>query len=223
MFNAYYSNIQSTAFQVFTLHDMTPELLPQYFSPDYPGHRRFMAEKKRCAERAALIFSVSENTARDAIHYYRHLDASKIVVTPEGVDDFFFQPEPLPSEPGGKPFFLFVGHRMLHKNFVRLLVAFKASGLAADIDLRVISPHDFNLEETRAIREIGLHNSVKILPAASDTVLRASYAQSMALVYPSEYEGFGLPILEAMASGTLVATSNVSSMPEVGGDVGSVF
>jgi glycosyltransferase involved in cell wall biosynthesis len=202
---------------------MTPEMLPQYFSPDHPGHKRFMAEKKRCVERAALIFSISESTARDAIHYYRHLDASKIIVTPLGVDDFFFQSDSPPGKSSDKPFFLFVGHRMLQKNFARLLAAFKESGLAPEIDLRVVSPGDFTPEETRTIMEMGLNNSIKILPAASDAVLRTSYAQSIALVYPSEYEGFGLPVLEAMASGTLVATSNVSSLPEVGGDVALYF
>jgi glycosyltransferase involved in cell wall biosynthesis len=139
------------------------------------------------------------------------------------VDDFFFQPEPPPGESGGKPFFVFVGHRMLQKNFTRLLVAYKESGLTQEIDLRVISPGDFTPEETRTILEMGLNDSIKILPNASDAVLRTSYAQSIALVYPSEYEGFGLPILEAMASGTLVATSNVSSLPEVGGDVALYF
>jgi glycosyltransferase involved in cell wall biosynthesis len=223
LFNAYYTNVKSTASQVFTLYDMTPEMLPEYFSPDHPGHRRFMAEKKRCVEQAALVFSISENTARDAANYYPRLDASKIVVTPLGVDDFFFQAGSHPSGSNDKPFFLFVGHRMLHKNFARLLAAFKESGLAQEVDLKVISPGDFTLEETRTIQEMGLNNSIKILPAVNDTVLRANYAHSIALVYPSEYEGFGLPILEAMASGTLVATSNVSSMPEVGGDVALYF
>ena len=223
LFNAYYTNVFTQAAQVFTVYDMTPELLPQYFDREHPGNRRFMAEKQRCLEQAALVFSISERTARDAVAYYPQLDPAKIIVTPLGVDTFFLERNAHQTTQQHKPFFLFVGHRMLQKNFARLLTAYKQSGLAKDYDLRVISPGDFTPQESQEIHDLQLEESTYIFPAASDTVLRESYSQATALVYPSEYEGFGLPILEAMASGTLVATSNVSSMPEVGGDVALYF
>jgi len=223
LFNAYYTHVFTQAAQVFTVYDMTPELLPQHFDREHPGNRRFMAEKKRCLEQAALVFSISESTARDAVAYYPQLDPAKIVVTPLGVDTFFFERSAHQATQQHKPFFLFVGHRMLQKNFVRLLTAYKQSGLAKDYDLRVISPGDFTFQETRQIYDLHLEDSIHIFPAANDTALREQYSQATALVYPSEYEGFGLPILEAMAGGTLVATSNISSMPEVGGEAAMYF
>lgn len=81
----------------------------------------------------------------------------------------------------------------------------------------------FTPEEVDCIRRFQLEASVQLRRAVSEVELRDAYASAVALVYPSEYEGFGLPILEAMASGTLVATSNVSSMPEVGGDAAFYF
>jgi glycosyltransferase involved in cell wall biosynthesis len=223
LFNAYYTNVFTQAAQVFTVYDMTPELLPQYFDREHPGNRRFMAEKKRCLEQAALVFSISGSTARDAVAYYSQLDPAKIIVTPLGVDTFFFERNAHQTTQQHKPFFLFVGHRMRQKNFARLLTAYKRSGLAKDYDLQVISPGDFTLQETRQIYDLHLVDSIHIFPAANDTALREQYSQATALVYPSEYEGFGLPILEAMASGTLVSTSNISSMPEVGGEVAMYF
>jgi glycosyltransferase involved in cell wall biosynthesis len=116
-----------------------------------------------------------------------------------------------------------VGHRKLHKNFGRLLTAYHRSGLAKDFDLRVVSPGGFEPEESRQIHDLHLEGSVGFYPAVGDTALREQYSQATALVYPSEYEGFGLPILEAMASGVLVATSNAASMPEVGGGAAIYF
>jgi glycosyltransferase involved in cell wall biosynthesis len=135
-----------------------------------------------------------------------------------GVDDFFFETSSSPLSTESRPYFLFVGHRVVHKNFLRLLAAFGKSGLAEDFDLRVISPTDsfFSAAEAEIIAKYQLHDRVNLITSASEITLRESYAGAVAFMYPSEYEGFGLPILEAMASGTLVATSNISSMPEVG-------
>jgi glycosyltransferase involved in cell wall biosynthesis len=77
--------------------------------------------------------------------------------------------------------------------------------------------------EQQVIDRYQLSAQVQWIPSASDTELRTHYAEAAAFVYPSEYEGFGLPILEAMAAGTVVVTSNVSSMPEVGGAAALYF
>jgi glycosyltransferase involved in cell wall biosynthesis len=151
-----------------------------------------------------------------------HIDPSKITVTHLGVDALFF--DATPAAVAGKPFFFFVGMRVGMKNFLRLLEAFAASGLAPEFDLRVVSRGgDFTPAERAVIERCGLTSSVKWMPPVADAELANLYAASVALLYPSEYEGFGLPVLEAMAAGTLVGTSSTSSLPEVGGDAAFYF
>lgn len=118
-----------------------------------------------------------------------------------------------------------MGNREAYKNFGGLLEAFGQSGLAPAFDLRVISPHGqtFTRAEWERISAYNLEESVHLASAVNETELRDAYGSAVALAYPSKYEGFGLPVLEAMASGTLVATSDVSSMPEVGGNAAFYF
>lgn len=223
LFNAYYTDVRTTGHEVFTVYDMIPELMPEFFPLESPGNRKFVAQKRRSLERASLIFSISASTAHDLLAYYPHLDARRVVNTPLGVDGAFFEQPPPLSASVDRPYFLYVGHRGRHKNFRRLLMAFAQSGLTAQHDLIVLSPGPLQEDESAAITDLHLTAHVRVIASVSDATLRAYYRQSTALVYPSEYEGFGLPILEAMASGTLVATSNTSSMPEVGGDVAFYF
>ena len=215
----YYGNAHPKAPELFVVHDMI-HALPQYRTNEDPMAVRFRMEVRRCLERAAALLAVSENTANDIVKCYPHIRREKIFTVRHGVDAFFSQADDgRPASQNNKPYFLFVGHRGGYKNFLRLLTAFGQSGLAGKFDLLAISPveKNFSPAESELIRKYDLHQAVRIIGAATESDLRASYAAAAAFVYPSEYEGFGLPILEAMASGTLVATANTSSMPEVGG------
>ncbi|MCL5997265.1 MAG: glycosyltransferase family 4 protein [Chloroflexi bacterium] len=221
IYNVYYGDVRTSAPQVYTVYDMMHEM----FAP--PKHP-FIAQKRRCLERAAAMLAISENTAQDMHRIYPHIDVSKVVVTPLGVDDFFFAGPDEPSTPAGKPYFLYVGHRTPYKNFMRLLTAYGQSGLCKQFDLHVISPkakgfEGYTQEELGCIRQYRLKDSVHLMVSVPDTTLRDAYRGAAAFIYPSTYEGFGLPILEAMASGTLVATSNISSMPEIGIDIAFYF
>lgn len=223
VFSIYYNDVATRARQVFTVYDMIPERLPHYYDRNHSGNRKFIAQKQRCMARADLILSISQNTARDLVECYPALASKPIVVAPLGVDEFFLQTPAHFEQKSARPYFLYVGHRRNHKNFRRLLDAFARCEFRRAIELRVVSPDAFAADELELIQSLGLQETVHIELAIDDDALRTHYAGAVALIYPSEYEGFGLPILEAMACGTLVATAACSSMPEVGGDVAFYF
>jgi glycosyltransferase involved in cell wall biosynthesis len=220
-YSPYYGNVHTTAAQVFTVYDMIHELI----FPRTKKNQAFIDEKRRCIERAALLIAISQSTARDIIACYPQVNPARIVTIWLGVDEFFFEAPPKPNRKR-KPYFLYVGARRGYKNFQRTVQAFGQAGLAKDFDLRVVSPDKadrFSKEEMALLGRYNLENSVDLRLSVSEIDLRASYSGAVALVYPSEYEGFGLPILEAMATGTLVATSNVASIPEIAGNMALYF
>jgi len=133
-FGGYYGTARTSAQQVFPVYDLIHELCAAA-SPD-PLLRRALAGKRRALERAAALFAISQNTASDIVRLYPEVDASKIVVTPLGVDDVFFTRSPV--EAATRPYFLFVGFRAGPKNFLRLIEAFGASGLSRNFDLLVV-------------------------------------------------------------------------------------
>ena len=220
-YSPYYGKIKTQIPQVFTAHDMIYEKFPKYFS--YDGAKEFIKEKRDCFERASLILCVSKNTAKDILSFYPQISENKIKVVYNGVSEFFHAK--LPSQVTEKPYFLFVGNRNLYKNFHRLLIAYGVSNLSNDFDLRVISPiNDFPTDsEKELINRYHLQDHIHINVSVTDEDLKKYYQESLALVFPSEYEGFGLPILEAMASGTLVLASGTSSILEIGGDIPLYF
>jgi len=222
-YSPFYGNMYTKIPQVFTAYDMIYEKFPLYFPLSERPIRKHIEEKRACFERATLILCISKNTANDILDMYPKISSSKLKIVYIGVDDLFFQESP--SKNKDKPYFLFVGNRSFYKNFTRFLMAFGKSGLAKDFDLRVVSPVDmqFTSAELNIIREYDLKDHIQSGVSVSDLALHEQYGHAFAFVYPTEYEGFGLPLLEAMASGTLVLASNLSSLPEIGGDVPLYF
>jgi glycosyltransferase involved in cell wall biosynthesis len=219
----YFGKVVTGARQAYIVYDMIYELMPQIYAPRIAFNRRLVAEKRHCILAADLLISISASTASDILAIYPEVDPAKLIVAHPGVDERFFGAHPWSGEAPARPYLLYVGQRSLHKNFRRLLEAFGASGLGADYDLRVISNEGFTADEGELIRRYGLEAAVHLRSHLSDAELAAHYSHAVALAYPSEYEGFGLPVVEAMAAGTVVATSNCSSMPEVGGEVAFYF
>lgn len=124
---------------------------------------------------------------------------------------------PLPIR-ASKRFLLFVGARGAYKDFELLLGAMRRLGPGAP-ELIVASEKPVSIREKRLIGELGLYRQIQRV-VVDDLGLRDLYAQALALVYPSRYEGFGIPLLEAMSTGCLVVTLSSCSLPEVAGACG---
>ncbi len=202
---------------VLTVYDMIHELFANEIDP-----KGEQAEKKQKAVLAAqAVICISENTKKDLLERYS-LPEEKVTVTylASEIDaSFSHGSESVPS----RPYYLYVGSRVSYKNFDGLLAAFaKAVSVQPEIVLCVVgSP--FNETEAKLIADLKLTQSIEHYRHASDTHLAKLYRCSVAFVYPSLYEGFGIPPLEAMSCGTAVVASNCSSIPEVVGDAGILF
>lgn len=202
---------------VLTVYDMIHEL----FSEQMDANGRQIEEKRKAILAAQAIICISENTKKDLLERYS-LPEEKVTVTylASEIDaSLSHGSEPVSS----RPYYLYVGSRAKYKNFDRLLAAFaKAVSVQPDIALCVVGA-PFNETEQKQIAELQLSDRIEHYAYASDTHLAKLYRCSIAFVYPSLYEGFGIPPLEAMFCGTAVVASNGSSIPEVVGDAGILF
>jgi glycosyltransferase involved in cell wall biosynthesis len=200
--------------RVVTVHDMIHEIFPENFPRDRT------AEHKRIAvQKADQIIAVSESTKRDLI---------RILGTPPEKIRVIYHGNSLRS-PGGEdvpvtgPYVLFVGSRSIYKNFDRLLQAFaRSERMKKDFQLVCFGGPPFRSQESQRIEELRLHGRV-VQRFGSDTALAALYKHALFFIFPSLYEGFGLPILEAMFYGCPVLSSKTSSLPEVAGDAARFF
>lgn len=206
---------------VLTVHDMIHELLPKNFS----SSNRTSEQKQRCAQTADKIICVSHSTANDLQRLFE-IPSAKIAVIHLGISETFSarrMDRSIPS-PARRPYLLYVGERRGYKNFGRLLQAYGTSArLRNEFNLAVFGPAPFSREELDAVKRFRLRDDALIHLAGNDEALAAAYAGAHLFVYPSEYEGFGIPPLEAMSCGCPVVCSNSSSIPEVVGAAGRYF
>jgi glycosyltransferase involved in cell wall biosynthesis len=174
--------------------------------------------------RADVVLVPSEATKGDVVDAFR-MDPDRVVVTPLGVDARF-QPVSGPAVSSvrklyvlQKPFILSVGTLEPRKNLPMLVRAFAALHEQFPHDLVLAGPEGWLMDEIeRTIAGSGIGDRVHRIGFIDDQALVALYSGADVVAIPSLYEGFGLPVLEAMASGAPVLTSNVSSLPEVAGD-----
>jgi glycosyltransferase involved in cell wall biosynthesis len=227
-----YDLAHPTYYSLVTQRDLTTYRRPVVLTVWDMIHERFtkqfkdgalVVEMKRKAVAAAhSIICISENTKKDLLESYPHLKEECVRVThlaSELNESMACGPELVPSH----PYFLYVGAREGYKNFSTLLTAFgKLAGVRRDLALCVVG-RPFSLAEQRDVAEMKLSGRVEHYGQASDTQLAKLYRHSIALVYPSLYEGFGIPLVEAMACGTAVVASNRSSLPEVLCGAGLLF
>ena len=166
------------------------------------------------------VLTNSQFTARE-IQRCTGLPDSRITVTPLGYDDQAFKPGPPPPGSQERPYLLHVGQQYPHKNLRRLIQAF-AQVASSYPELRLVlagKPHPTETPVLQAmVRELGLQQRVEFRSYVPYAELPDLYRGALAFIYPSLWEGFGLPILEAMACGTPAITSRGSGMEEVAGD-----
>jgi len=202
--------------QVVIIHDLT-----NFTHPEHAGQEiseRYQQKTRQAAQKAAQIITVSESTKQDVIKILK-VDPSKIKVVYPGNTKF-------PS--GGKIpqyltpncYLLFVGTIEPRKNLIGLLRAYSLlpTALRKKYPLVIVGGKGWN--NNRELQEIGQTPGVKWLGYVSDADLGALYKNAKVFAFPSLYEGFGIPVIEAQQFGVPVITSNISSLPEACGEGG---
>jgi len=209
---------------VVTVHDLAWTRYPETYPPDDLRMQRTAVP--RAVRRAAHVITCSHSTARD-VEQVLGVPAQKLTAIPLAA-----APEFSPDGPGlaadafpaahrlSRGYVLHSGRLEPRKNLMRLLDAYRKAREATSVPpLVLVGGRTEHADELAArAREIGLAEQVLFLGYVPASILPALYRSATICVYPSLYEGFGYPAAEAMASGTPVITSNVSSMPEVAGD-----
>ena len=205
--------------RVLTVYDMISELYPEQFNE--------MSEatciKRAAVERADHIICISESTRRDLIRIFA-VDERKTSVVHLGYSlsaDSGIRVAKLAS---GRPYLLYVGMRQPdYKNFIGFCRAYSNSAqLMRDFDIVAFGGGGFTLSEREMLDKLSIQKNVHQV-GGNDAELGAYYKGAAIFVYPSLYEGFGIPPLEAMNFGCPVACSNVSSIPEVVGEAAEFF
>ena len=215
-YGAGYLSPRSTLPMVVTVYDMTPELFPDLFPKGNPHQRKWEYVK-----RANIVLCISESTRRDLLRVYGSIEAPTMV-THLGVSHRF-APGALRPIWCPERYVLFLGNRGGYKDFRVAIESFAelAPGQRGTA-LVAVGGGTFTADEEALISRWGLRDQV-IQRDASDEELAGVFGGASAFVFPSRYEGFGLPTLEAMACGTPTVLADSSSHPEVGGDAALYF
>ena len=211
---------------VVTIHDCIHLRFPEYL-PNRMAYTYARTMMRMAAKRARKVLTVSEASKQDILHYLK-VPAEKVEVIYNALD------ERLAVAPSAEdidrvrqrflltsPFVLYAGNIKPHKNVERLIEAFSLLRKGGREELRLVIIGDEISKYPglrRLVHRLQLDRQVRFLGFVPDATLAALYGLASVFVFPSLYEGFGLPPLEAMAFGTPVVTSNVSSLPEVVGD-----
>ena len=200
-----------------TVADMASELFPELFNA--AGAGQFREQMRRCVLSADAVICISETTRKDVLNLYG-VAPDKVLTVPLACGDVFKQLPSLPSStelPVSEPFLLYVGSRSHYKNFKLLIEAYSSWRHQREVSLVVVGG-DWSRDEMEILVKSGITDRVRLLDKVDDKALCRLYNTAVAFVYPSRYEGFGIPLLEAMACGCPVVASRIPSTVEVAGD-----
>lgn len=204
--------------QIFSVYDLIYEKYPDTFN----DASDVIHLKTQAFRRADHLICISNATKADLIHYYNIPD-EKISVSHLGYGEQF---RPIESScidlRMDTPFILYVGGRAQYKGFSDLVTAYSQWRARHDLKLVVVG-NEWTKQEVELISRMGIQHQVQLLGRIDDKQLCALYNQARAFVYPSHYEGFGLPLLEAIACACPVIASSIPSTREVAGDIPFYF
>jgi glycosyltransferase involved in cell wall biosynthesis len=221
---------------IVTVHDVIPLRFPRPFSPLTPYHRYYIPQ---VLKKALHIICNSRATAGDIVDFYK-IPAHKITPIPLAYDNQHFRPlvnggdknkysntalassKEKPKAYPNCPYFLYIGRHDPHKNLERVITAFASLPGSKNYELWLAGPTDPRytpILQTQA-QELGVINQLKFLDYVPYDDLPKIIGNALAMIFPSLWEGFGIPVLESMGCGTPVITSKISSLPEVAGDAG---
>jgi glycosyltransferase involved in cell wall biosynthesis len=214
----YYSRNKTSsasAKTVITIYDTIEELFPEYF----PASKTTIEVRQAVYRRVDHFICISENTRKDLIRLYG-VDPSKVSVV--HLASSLTTPVEQPA-PARDPFFLYVGERAGYKNFFGLVAALAESRLFKTHKLVCFGGGQLRADEYERFEKLEVPKGRVTFVSGDDAMLARYYATAEAFIYPSLYEGFGIPLLEAMECGCPVICGNNSSIPEVAGDAAIYF
>lgn len=204
---------------VLTIHDMIHEKYPQFFLLDISNT---VLNKKKLALRASKIIAISESTKRDIIEFY-NIPEDKIKVIYHGVSLIPVKGKPQNTPTLPSKYILFVGSRNIYKNFIFFIKSIRQL-LNEDKELNIViaGGGSFSKKEKNLIISLGIEHQI-IQYSVDDQILSYLYQNAICFVFPSLYEGFGIPVLEAFSCNCPAIISNTSSLPEIGGNAAEYF
>ena len=208
--------------QVVTVYDLIHEQFPDLFNSRLDNIAR--QQKMECIVKADAIICISDTTRLELQRIYGQVPGT-VHVIPVGLSEVFRRLEPQGSAPSDLPpgpFILYIGKRSHHKNFRTLIQAYQHWARNMECSLVVVgSPWDE--DEEKYLSELSVTDQVHLLENVTDGQLCQLYNYAAGFVYPSLYEGFGLPVIEAMSCGCPVIASQIPSTLEVAGDIPFYF
>lgn len=200
---------------VITAHDFIHELFPSFF----PANDKTSEAKETIFKEASRIIAISATTKNDLLKFFPETDESKIDVVYHAIE--WEVCEEKSPNPIGKPYLLYTGTRNSYKNFPLFLAA--VAPLLKKYDLCLVcTGGSFSTDENALLHVLGVEARTRHIFADEQT-LKALYENALCFVFPSLYEGFGFPILEAFASKCPIAISGASCFPEIAGDAACYF
>ena len=218
-YNPYFLNKLKKPF-VITVHDMINERFPQFYNTDPSA-----AHKKELINRAAHIIAISDFTKQDLLEFF-NINTDKISVIHHGYQmQGNNQPaniNPVNLTSINEKFLLYVGDRYAYKNFLFFVDAVASLIIHNDIILLCAGGKKFNNKELETFEKLGIIDKIVRLEV-NDRQLNQLYRKALAFVYPSLYEGFGLPVLEAFKNNCPVILSHTTALPEVAGNAAEYF